>query len=182
MKTKILLAAILLALAGCNKTPQTQSPVVDATSAAPTVQYKALLVSDSGVEDIFTLRTPDVSKGESGGNELNYQSRAGVMNVMESVVDDPETTGYIAVEKAYRFGDKYLLVVSTGEYGNACPATTYAFTFDPTTESVTGKTTVDGCSETVEALAEGNKLTVKKDGNASIFYNGEVISTATKPK
>lgn len=182
MKAKLSLVAILLALAACNKTPQTQLPVADAIPAAPNVQYEVLPVSDSGVGDIFTLWTPDASNGESGSNQLNYQSRAGVMNVMEYVVGDPETVGYISVEKAYRFGDKYLLVVSTGEGGTACPATTYAFTFNPKTEAVTGKTEIDGCAETVESLAEGNKLTVKKDGKASVFYNGEVISPVTKPK
>ncbi|WP_255263391.1 hypothetical protein [Pseudomonas aegrilactucae] len=93
---------------------------------------------------------------------------------MEFVVDDVDLTTYVGVEKAYAFGGKYLLVVSTGESGMSCPATTYAFTYDSASESVTGKTEIDGCSENVEALAEGNKLTVKKEGKASVFYNGDV--------
>lgn len=96
------------------------------------------------------------------------------MNVMESVVEDLDATGYVAVEKAYAFGDKYLVVVSTGEFGMSCPATTYAFTFDTAGEYVSGKAEIDGCSENVEVLTEGNKLTIKKEGKPSIFYNGIV--------
>jgi len=33
---------------------------------------------------------------------------------------------------------------------------------------------VDGCSELVEAMAEGNKLTVKKEGAGTVVYNGVV--------
>lgn len=148
--------------------PQAASPLV-AAPAAPAMAYEPLLVTESGVADVFTLKSLDTL-----GQAINYQSRAGVVNVMEYVVDDVEVTGYVAIEKAYAFGGKYLLIVSTGEGGNACPASTYAFTFDTATESVQGKTQIDGCSENVEALAEGNKLTVKKEGSASVFYNAQV--------
>lgn len=52
------------------------------------------------------------------------------MNILEHVVEYPDGTGYVNVEKAYSFGSKYLLIVSTGENGNSCPATTYAIAFD----------------------------------------------------
>lgn len=153
------------------------SPVLDARGAtkssaypqlAPSVQYKSVVVSETGIGDAFTF-----SRRELGGEAINYQSRAGVMNVMEAVVDDLDATGYVSVEKAYVFGEKYLVVVSTGEGGNSCPATTYAFTFDTKSEYLSGKVEIDGCSEEVEALAEGNKLTIKKEGKPSIFYNGD---------
>lgn len=140
--------------------------------AAPPMAYQALPVTEEGVGNVFSFANSDM-----GGKEINYVSRAGVVNVMEFVVDDVSLTGYVQVERAYSFGGKYLLVVSTGESGNSCPATTYAFTYDSASESVTGKTEIDGCSETVQALAEGNKLTVKKDGKASVFYNGNVVQS-----
>ncbi len=161
----------VLILVGCsgnsekNKVSETQEVV----PSAPTISYKPLNISEEGVAD-FTLMTMK----EGLGTAINYQARAGVMNVFEQVVDDITLTGYVVIQKAYSFGDKYVLIVSTGEGGQSCAATTYAFTFDTKTESVTGKSIIDGCSEIVEALAEGNKLTVKKDGKVSIIYNGEV--------
>jgi len=140
--------------------------------AAPSMSYEALYVSESGVgyDDLFVLQDiPDsISKA------LIYQTRAGQHNIMEEVVEDPEAIGYVDLERAYKFGNKYVLVVSTGESGNSCPATTYAFSYDIKSESVTGKTIIDGCSEVVEAFADGNKLTVKKEEKPTIIYNGEV--------
>ena len=140
--------------------------------AAPSMSYEALYVSESGVgyDDLFVLQDiPDsISKA------LIYQTRAGQHNIMEEVVEDPEAIGYVDLERAYKFGNKYVLVVSTGENGNSCPATTYAFSYDIKSESVTGKTIIDGCSEVVEAFADGNKLTVKKEEKPTIIYNGEV--------
>ena len=140
--------------------------------AAPSMSYEALYVSESGVgyDDLFVLQDiPDsISKA------LIYQTRAGQHNIMEEVVEDPEAIGYVDLERAYKFGNKYVLVVSTGESGNSCPATTYAFSYDIKSESVIGKTEIDGCSEVVEAFADGNKLTVKKDEKPTIIYNGEV--------
>lgn len=171
MKIYAAAVIILLILIGCdgNTEKKNVSETQVATPAATMISYKPLNISEEGVAD-FTLMTMN----EGLGTAINYQSRAGVMNVFEQVVDDITLTGYVIIEKAYSFGDKYVLIVSTGEGGQSCAATTYAFTFDTNTESVTGKTIVDGCSEIVEALAEGNKLTVKKDGKASIIYNGEV--------
>nr|BFD42513.1 hypothetical protein FFPRI1PSEUD_40120 [Pseudomonas sp. FFPRI_1] len=136
---------------------------------APRMSYVPLIISGDDIGGTFTT-----SIREMGGSAINYVSRAGVVNVMDYVVEDPDLTGYVTVEKAYAFGGKYLLVVSTGESGMSCPATTYAFTFDSATESVTGKAAIDGCSEMVESLADGNKLIVKKDGAQSVFYNGDV--------
>lgn len=150
-----------------------QSPQKETTPAAPTVSYEALYVSDEGVgyDQIFALE----SRGEDTmGQAINYQSKAGRVNVMEQVVEDVELTGYVHIDHAYKFADQYVLIVSTGEHGNSCPATTYAFSYDTKSESVTGKTEIDGCSENVQAFAEGNKLTVKKDGKATTIYNGKV--------
>ncbi|WP_367863067.1 hypothetical protein [Pseudomonas guariconensis] len=136
--------------------------------AAPTMAYETLLVSGDSAGP-FSIQRMEL------GTALMYPSRAGVVNVMESVVEDVEATGYVTIEKAYSFGpSKYVVVVSTGEGGNACPASTYVFSFDAKGEYVDGKQEVDGCSEVVESLAEGNKLTIKKDGVATVVYNGVV--------
>lgn len=142
--------------------------IAEEAPPAPTISYEPLIVSENDVGNIFNIQTRDM-----GGSAINYQSRAGVVNIMEQVVDDIDATGYVAIEKVYKFYDKYQFIVSTGEYGMSCPATTYAFTFDTKSESVTGKTQIDGCSESVDSFADGNKLMVKKDGKPSTFYNGE---------
>lgn len=140
----------------------------DLTPGAPSISYESLQVSDDSAGPFSTAY-------RGMGAALNYQSRAGVMNLMEAVVEDPELTGYVKIEKAYAFGpSQYVLIVSTGEGGRACPASTYALSFDTKSESVDGITEVEGCSEMVEAISEGNKLTVKKDGAATIIYNGTV--------
>lgn len=143
--------------------------------AAPSISYEPIYVSDEGVgyDNIFTLE--DRGSEDSTSKAIMYQSKVGSINVMEQVVDDVDNLfGYLIIERAYKFGNKYVLVISTGENGNSCPATTYAFTYDTKEESVTGKTEIDGCSEIIESFAEGNKLTIKKDGKATIVYNGEV--------
>lgn len=137
--------------------------------AAPSVAYEAVLISDDAAGP-FSVTRMDL------GTAINYQSRAGVINLMESVVDDPEATGYVVVEKAYAFGpDKFVLIVSTGESGNSCPASTYVLSFDTKGEYVDGKASIDGCSEIVEAFADGNKLSIKKEGETTLVYNGKVI-------
>ncbi|MNH19652.1 hypothetical protein D3C76_228630 [compost metagenome] len=139
-------------------------PLVNTAPSAPSIAYQAVLVSGDEIGP-FTL----------SGQEINYVSRAGVTNIMEQVIDEPEYATYVVVEKAYAFGpNKYVLVISTGEGGNSCPATTYAVSFDTQTDAVDGKTTVDGCSEAVDSLADGNKLIIKKDGVATEVYNGLV--------
>ena len=139
-------------------------PPVNLAPAAPSIAYEVGLVSGEEIGP-FTIND----------QEINYQSRAGVMNIMEQVIDEPEYATYVAIEKAYAFGpNKFVLVISTGEGGNSCPATTYAVSFDTQTESVDGKTSIDGCSETVDSLADGNKLIIKKDGVSTEVYNGLV--------
>lgn len=139
-----------------------------APPAPPGVAYEPLPVNAERAGP-FTTQTQAMTTA------LNYRSRAGVMNVMESIVEQVEYTGYVTIEKAYTFGpSKYVLVVSTGEGGNACPASTYVFSFDTQAERVDGKREVDGCSELVEAVAQGNKLVVKKEGSATVVYNGVV--------
>lgn len=141
---------------------------VDLAPIPPSIRYEALLTtSDSGGP--FSIEYLDM------GTALTYQSRAGMMNLMEYVVEDPESTGYVSIEKVYSFGPhNYVLVVSTGEMGKSCAANTYAFSFDSNREVVDGKTTIDGCSETVESFAEGNKLSIRKDGETTVVYNGAV--------
>ncbi|MES2918515.1 MAG: hypothetical protein V4729_07840 [Pseudomonadota bacterium] len=172
MMIKILLLSLVTVIAGCSKAPEApaepQEQVAPPPPSAPTMSYEQLIITDDAVGDVFEVATLEF------GNAINYQSRAGVTNVLASVVQSPDATGYVKIEKAYRFGETYLLLVSTGENGNSCPATTYAFAFDTKTESVTGKKEIDGCSENIESLSDGNKLIVKKDGIASTFYNGEV--------
>jgi hypothetical protein len=156
-----------------NPTPQSPlatrpEPIAVAEVPAPAVAYEAILVSGKEAGP-FTVTPID------GGNAINYQSRAGVMNLLESVVDYPDGTGYVVIEKAYAFGpNKYVLVVSTGESGNSCPATTYVLSFDTKSEFVDGKASIDGCSEEVESFADGNKLSIKKDGETTVVYNGTV--------
>ncbi len=181
-----------LILSACDKpqkteqpppTPQNEQTIQTASDiklkqeepAAPSMSYEPIYVSDEGVgyDNIFTLE--DRGSEDSTSKAIMYQSKAGSINVMEQVVDDVDNLfGYLIIERAYKFGNKYVLVISTGENGNSCPATTYAFTYDTKEESVTGKTEIDGCSEIIESFAEGNKLTIKKDGKATIVYNGEI--------
>lgn len=173
MKLAIASIAAALILTGCNNTTQDANTTTEqvAVPSAPTISYEQLLVSDEAVGP-FTLSPME----DSMGTAINYQARSGVLNVFELVADDVTTTGYVKVEKGYSFGDKYVLVVSTGESGLSCPATTYAFVFDTKSESVSGKTTVDGCSEAVDSLADGNKLTVKKEGTPTIIFNAEITA------
>ncbi len=166
MTFKLYAVLVVLLISACGKDIETES--VDAPPPPPTVSYEPLLVSDSGVDNLFTKFYTEF------GTALHYQSRAGVFDLMGSIVDNVDGTGYVVVKAAYKFGAKYVLIISTGEQGLSCPATTYAVTFDSESESVTGKVDIDGCSEIVQSLAEGNKLIVKKDGKASVFYNGEV--------
>lgn len=164
--------AILAVVAGCSKLPEpaatSQEQATASPPAAPSMSYGKVIVSDDTVENVFTVESLEF------GNALNYQSRAGVTNVLESVVENPDGTGYVKIEKAYTFGETYVIIISTGENGASCPATTYAFAFDTKTESVTGTREIDGCSEIVESLSDGNKLVVKKDAGSATFYNGEV--------
>lgn len=145
------------------------APISEAAApAAPSIEYEAILISGDTAGP-FDTAYMDL------GTALNYQSRAGVANLMEQVVEDPEATGYVKIEKVYAFGpDRYVLVVSTGESGNSCPATTYVFSYDTKGEYVDSKASIDGCSETVEAFAEGNKLSIKKEGATTVIYNGKV--------
>lgn len=168
-KSLLTLAAYVVFIAGCNKTPSMpQEKFAESEPAAPLMSYEQLIVSDDAVRDLFTVVNLET------GNALNYQSRAGTVNVLESIVQYPDATGYVKIEKAYKFGEKYLVIISTGENGASCPATTYAFSFDTKTESVSGKKQIDGCSEIFESLSDKNKLVVKKDGNSLVFYNGDV--------
>ena len=137
--------------------------------AAPSVAYETVLVSDSEAGP-FTVTSIE------GGNAIYYPSRAGVMNLLESVVEYPDGTGYVVIEKAYAFGPtKYVLIVSTGENGMSCPASTYVLSFDTQSEYVDGRASIDGCSEIVEAFADGNKLSIKKEGETTVVFNGKVM-------
>lgn len=168
-----LTSLLILAAAGCSKAPEEKSKLQENSVTvmpppAPLMSYEPLIVSDGSVSNLFTVEQMD------SGNAIDYTSRAGVTNLLDSVVQYPDATGYVKIERAYKFGEKYIFIVSTGENGASCPATTYVFAFDIKTESVTGKKDIDGCSEIVESLSDGNKLIVKKDGASSTFYNGDI--------
>lgn len=135
--------------------------------AAPVVAYEAIMVSGDEAGP-FTLEHTEM------GNVLNYQSRAGVMDLLEYVSPDASSS-YVVIEKAYSFGaNKYVLIISTGENGRSCEATTYAFSFDTKSESIDGVVEIGGCSEIVEAFADGNKLSIKKEDETTVVYNGLV--------
>ena len=176
--SKTVLSILMVAgISACGKTSEAtdkqSAKATGSTPAAPTISYEQLIVSDDSVGDIFKKRSLEF------GNAIDYVSRMGVINILENVVESADSTGYVKIEKAYSFGQKYILIISTGENGASCPATTYAISFDQKTESVTGKEEIDGCSENIESLSDGNKLIVKKDGTTSTFYNGEIKG---KPK
>lgn len=173
---KLIPACVLVALVGCNNADQetaTEQPVDQPTPAvtstappAPSISYESLLVSGDAAGP-FTVERDDFTT-------LNYYSRAGALNLMEAVTQDYEYLGYLTLESAYQFGpDNYVIIVSTGEGGRSCPASTYAITFDTKGEHVTGSTSIDGCSETVQSFADGNKLMVKKEGDSTVIYNAQ---------
>ncbi|MDT8906012.1 MULTISPECIES: hypothetical protein [Pseudomonas] len=159
----------------CDLPQPQQSPVAKTTttqkaapSAPPGVAYQALPINTERAG-------PFTTQPQGTGTALNYRSRAGVINVMESVVEQAEYTGYVTIERAFTFGpSRYVVVVSTGEGGNACPASTYVLSFDTEAERVDGKQEVKGCSERVEVEAQGNKLLVKKEDGEVTVYNGVV--------
>lgn len=135
------------------------------------MSYEALYVSEGGIgfDNIFQTGTRQV---------INYQTRVGRDNILEQVYTykdfDVSLIGYLKVERAYKFGDKYVIVYSTGEDGNSCPASTFSLVYDANTESVNGVASIDGCSEIVQSFSEGNKLSVKKEGETTVVYNGEI--------
>tara|TARA_B100000700_G_scaffold251867_1_gene283109 strand:+ start:1124 stop:1666 length:543 start_codon:yes stop_codon:yes gene_type:complete len=177
---KLIPCCIFLALTGCNNADQeaaTTQPVEQPTPIAttsepsappaPSVSYESLLISGDAAGP-FTVEN-------DGFSTLNYSSRAGALNLMEAVTQDYEYLGYLTLESAYQFGpDNYVVIVSTGEGGRSCPATTYAIAFDARGEHVTGSTSIDGCSETVQSFAEGNKLMIKKEGDSTVIYNAHI--------
>lgn len=187
MKKYLLPLFVGALLVGCGSKEETQADVllaegvdagpllseddlpVETAPEAPRVSYKPVMVEDDSIDDgVFKKQYLE------SGSVLSYQSRAGVLFIMEDVVEYPDMLGYLSLEKAWRFDDRYVLVVSTGENGNSCPATTYAIAFDTREERVTGSVLIDGCDENIEALSEGNKLTIRKEGESHVFYNGIV--------
>lgn len=145
--------------------------VVEVAPEVSKVKYENLRISDSEIGNgDFHLSNP----AEYEGHAIFYLTPAGMDNILEQVVEEPEYLGYLAVEKAYKFDDKYVLVVSTGESGNSCPATTYVIGYDTKSHSVSGSKKLESCSENIEAMSEGNKLTVKKENESLVFYNAVV--------
>ena len=125
MKKNFYLLALIAALAGCNKSPEdsakTQESVVASPASvpmpppAPSISYQLAEVTENSIAEIFAITA---SESE---HAINYQSRAGVINILESVFDDLEGMGYMNFEKAYNFGDKYVIVISTGKGRRICP-------------------------------------------------------------
>ena len=145
--------------------------VAELTQEAPKVKYESLRISKTeiGNGDFYL---PDPAEDKS--NAIFYLTPAGMDNILEQVLEDHTLAGFIVVEKAYKFDDKYVLVISTGEYGRSCPATTYVIGYDTNSNSVSGVKKFESCSESIEAITEDNKLTVKKDDEALIFYDAAV--------
>jgi len=176
MKTLIPIC-LFFALTGCNSADEAPTKVQTAdeivsTSAtpppAPTVSYEALMVSSDTVGP-FTVTHDDLEI------KLSYYSRAGVQNLMESVTQDYEYLGYLALESAYQFGpNQFVLIVSTGQSGRSCPATTYAIAFDARGENVSGSTKIEGCSEIVQVFADGNEMKIKKEAGTTVIYNAHI--------
>lgn len=134
---------------------------------APSVSYQAI-ISNGNTAGPFEVVSGDMT------NALTYPSRAGIVNILENIIEYPDGSGYVSIEKAYTFGPhKYILVVSTGEHGRSCPASTYAISFDTQTEVASGSS-IDGCSELVETFSDGNKLSIKKEGKTTTIYNGSI--------
>lgn len=138
-------------------------------------QYVSLAVSDDSIGGVLQLRR----RGESGSVAIEHATGRGTVNLLEAVVQDVDLTGYVQVNAAYRYGDRLVvLVLSTGEYGLACPATTYAVSYDLLAGRVTGATSVDGCSEDVAVQAEAQRLTVRKEGAPTVVQEGRVAAAA----
>ncbi len=164
MKLKFASILTILCVVGCSDASKEQGSVESPIA----MEYESLVVTDGSVDEAFKVEPLEF------GNAINFISRAGVVNILEGVVSDVEATGYVVIDKAYRFGSKYVLVISTGEYGASCPATSYVLVFDVKSEAVTSKSTIEGCSELVESLSEGNKLTIKKDGSSLTIVNAVI--------
>lgn len=171
MKISAIGFATIVLLAGCGDKKKEETITTEHTvevAVAPTISYQSVPITFDGAGPFQLVPIEDgISQA------LFYQARSGQINILNTVVGDPLGLGYLKLEKVYSFGEQYVIIISTGEQGNMCPATTYAFTFDTKSESVTGKADIEGCSESVDTLADGNKLTVKKDGKATIIVNAQ---------
>lgn len=146
--------------------------VVEVAPEAPKVKYENLRISDSEIGNgDFHLSNP----AEYEGHAIFYLTPAGMDNILEQVVEDTEYLGYLKVEKAYKFSDQYMLIISTGESGNSCPATTYVIGYDTKSNSVSGFKKFESCTEDVlEFMSEDNKLVIKKENESFTFYNASV--------
>lgn len=161
-------ASAVLLLAGCDKESIQKDAAPNETPAAPSIAYEPLLILNDEVGPFSLIRLDTVKI-------LAYQARSGTMNLLDGVLKYPESPDYVTIERAYSFGSsRYVLIVSTGEFGLSCPAATYVLSFDTKQEYVDGHSEIEGCSQIVESLSEENKLTIKKDGKATIVYNGIV--------
>ncbi|MFC4621049.1 zinc ribbon domain-containing protein [Comamonas nitrativorans] len=154
------------------QTPSTPSPpaaprsvpILEASQphTASIQKYEPLFLSENETGQLFQI--------SSYPKNIIYKNT----NLLDYLFEDTDMIGYLGFEKIYQFGKNYIFIISTGENGKICPATTYAFQVDTAADSISDKHKIDGCSENVETFSEGNKLMVKKEGDASIFYNGEV--------
>ena len=143
-------------------TPFAQAFDEPLTHSASAQKYEPVFLSENDDGHLFKI--------SSYPKKIIYKNT----NLLDYLFEDTDMIGYLAFEKTYQFGENYIFIISTGENGNSCPATTYAFQVDTAANRISDKHEIDGCSENVETFSEGNTLMVKKEGNASIFYNGEV--------
>lgn len=126
-------------------------------------KYEPLYISENHIGDVF-----NISRYEK---YMIYNN----VNLLDYLFEDTDYIGYLEFEKAYQFKDNYVFIISTGENGSSCPATTYAFQLNTEASKISDKHEIEGCSEHVETYSENNALTVKKEGRPSIFYNGIVL-------
>lgn len=168
MRVGVAVFVLFFILSGCDlSSDQSKQEVISVEG--PFVEYEPIIIS-GGEAGPFKIET-----GVDHENMLSYQSRYGITDIMSSVTEAGGWLGYLIFEAAYSFGpNRYVLIVSTGEGGRACPASTYVIVYDTKAESVIGSVQVEGCSEIVQAFAQGNKLMVKKEYGVVAVINGEI--------
>lgn len=130
-------------------------------------KYEKISFDDKGTSDGFF---------SFDDNAVAYIAPHGYQNVLEFVLNDVEAAGYVNVEAIYRYAERYVLVVSTGENGMSCPATTYLFTLNTRSNDVDQKAEVAGCSEDVVVQANDTTLVAQKESEAkTVVERGKLV-------
>ena len=136
--------------------------------------------ADGALPGVYTALKVEADRVEGGvfsllaledRSVLVHRSRSGEVH---KVIEQPARLGRLSLDKAWRFDDQHVLVVSSDGNGSRCPSTTYVIGFDTRQVRLTGSVQLDGCSRTLEALAEGSMLILRKEGLPYVFHNGIV--------